>query len=128
MLVYVDDIFIAGQSEKDITEIKSHLDKAFTIKDLGYVKYFMGLQIARSETGLFLHQKKYLLDIIQETGCMQAKLSDNPLPQGLKLDNTTGPLLTEPDKYRRLIGKLLYLGVTRPDISYATQHLSQFMQ
>ncbi|KAK4386639.1 Retrovirus-related Pol polyprotein from transposon RE2 [Sesamum angolense] len=123
-----DDILIMGPSESLIMEVKSYLDALFTIKDLGYVKYFLGLEVARSPDGMSITQHKYVVDIISDTGMTTAFSVLTPLLPGIKLTSESGALFREPDKYRRLIGRLLYLGFTRPDISFAVQQLSQYLQ
>ncbi|KAL0411096.1 UNVERIFIED_CONTAM: Retrovirus-related Pol polyprotein from transposon RE1 [Sesamum latifolium] len=72
--------------------------------------------------------RKYIEDIIADTGMDDAKPALTPLPQGLKFSADEGILLPEPSRYRRLVGRLLYLGFTRLDISYSMQQLSQFLQ
>ncbi|KAL0347666.1 UNVERIFIED_CONTAM: Retrovirus-related Pol polyprotein from transposon RE1 [Sesamum calycinum] len=95
----------------------------FTIKDLEYAKYFLGLEIARSQDGTSIMQRKYIEDIIADTGMGDAKAALTPLLQGLKFRDDERILLLEPSWYRRLVGRLLYLGFTRPDISYSVQKL-----
>ncbi|XP_048235649.1 uncharacterized mitochondrial protein AtMg00810-like [Ricinus communis] len=127
LLVYVDDVLITGTREDSILLVKKQLDAKFTIKDLGYMKYFLGLEIARSTDSMLIHQQKYVLDITQDTGLSGCKPALFPLPKGLKLNDESGDLLLDPNVYRRLLGKLLYLTIRRPDLSYAVQCLSQFM-
>ncbi|KAL0400699.1 UNVERIFIED_CONTAM: Retrovirus-related Pol polyprotein from transposon RE1 [Sesamum latifolium] len=127
LLVYVDNILIMGPEELSIIAVKTHLDTLFTIKDLGYAKYFLGLEIARSLTGMAITQQKYISDIISDTSLPAAKAVSIPLPQGVKFSIDTGTSLIDADRYRRLIGCLLYLGFTRPDVSFAVQQLSQFI-
>lgn len=127
LLVYVDDILITGNSAEEITRVKEYLHNAFTIKDLGYTHYFLGLEIVQGEDGMHINQRKYVLDILMNTGLIGSKVVDTPLPKGLKLRTNQDELLIEPEKYRRLIGRLLYLNFTRPDITYAVQQLSQFL-
>ncbi|KAL0368159.1 UNVERIFIED_CONTAM: Retrovirus-related Pol polyprotein from transposon RE2 [Sesamum calycinum] len=123
------DGYSAPPGQEDlISEIKQYLDALFTIKDLGYAKYFLGLEIARSTKGMSITQHKYAMDIITDSGMVSATSVSMPLPLGLKLSATSGNFLKEPDKFRRLIGRLLYLGFTRPDLSFALQQLSQFLQ
>ncbi|XP_020548154.1 uncharacterized protein LOC110011709 [Sesamum indicum] len=98
----------------------------FTIKDLGHAKYFLGLEIARSSEGTSVTQQKYIKDIIHDSGLDNANPVHTPLPLGLKL-SSCGTVLEDPESYRRLIGRLLYLGFTRPDVSYGAQQLSQFV-
>ncbi|KAK4394253.1 Retrovirus-related Pol polyprotein from transposon RE2 [Sesamum angolense] len=128
LLVYVDDILITGPSLSYIQEIKTYLNHLFTIKDLGFAKYFLGLELSRSPHGTYVNQAKYLHDILVDCKVLDARATATPLPLGIKFDNSTGALLSSPDCYRRLICLLLYLGFSRPDISFAVQQLSQFLQ
>lgn len=98
--MYVDDVLITVSLENEILDIKKYLDASFTIKVLGHVQYFLRLEVAGSIFGLFLNQKKYVLDILQDTRLVKAKPSKFPLSQGIKLDNETRTLLTNPEKYR----------------------------
>ncbi|KAL0336727.1 UNVERIFIED_CONTAM: Retrovirus-related Pol polyprotein from transposon RE1 [Sesamum radiatum] len=128
LLLYVDDILVAGPSDSHIIEVKRYLDNLFTIKDLGEAKYFLGLEIARTSQGLKVTQTKYVTDLINDMGLARAKTTTTPLPVGVKFTAKAGGALSNPSQYRRLIGRVLYLGYTRPDISHATQQLSQFIQ
>ncbi|KAL0324618.1 UNVERIFIED_CONTAM: Retrovirus-related Pol polyprotein from transposon RE1 [Sesamum calycinum] len=116
-----------GPAEGLIIEVKAYLDDLFTTKDLGYVKYFLGLDIAYSSTSTSVTQRKYINDIITDIR-MDAHFILTPLPQGVKFSSELGSPLYDPEKYRRLIGRLLYLGFIRPDLSFAVQQLSQFLQ
>ncbi|XP_057250639.1 uncharacterized mitochondrial protein AtMg00810-like [Beta vulgaris subsp. vulgaris] len=103
------------------------LNQTFTIKDLGSLTYFLGIEVYRDATGIFLGQRKYIKDLLHDAGMTDCTVVSAPLPCGLKLFIDDGDLLTEPEIYRRLVGKLLYLGITRPDLSYCVQHLNQFV-
>nr|GEX54577.1 uncharacterized mitochondrial protein AtMg00810-like [Tanacetum cinerariifolium] len=126
-LVYVDNVLLTGNSPIVISQTKAALDAKFTIKDLGLAKYFLGIEIASLTQGTYLTQRKYILDLLHDAGLTASKLVDSPLPPKLKLTLRKGPSKSAPNKYRRLVGKLLYLTMTRPDISYDVQHLSQFV-
>lgn len=128
LLVYVDDVLIASDNSVLISQVKEFLDAEFTIKDLGVAKYFLGLEIARSSRGIYINQRKYTLDLISDAGLSGARPVDTPMIRSTHGLTNQGILFKEPERYRRLIGRLLYLGFTRPDIAYATQCLSQFMQ
>ncbi|KAL0294358.1 UNVERIFIED_CONTAM: Retrovirus-related Pol polyprotein from transposon RE1 [Sesamum angustifolium] len=117
-----------GPSEDLITKVKRYLDALFIIKDLGFAKYFLGLEMARSSDGMSVTQWKYAMDIISDSGMTHSTLVLTPLPPSLKLSKDYGAHLQEPDQFRRLIGRLLYLRFTRPDISFAIQQLSQYLQ
>ncbi|KAL0385511.1 UNVERIFIED_CONTAM: Copia protein [Sesamum radiatum] len=109
LLVYVDDILVMGPSEDLIVEVKRYLDALFTIKDLGFAKYFLGLEIARSTDGMSVTQRKYAMDIISDSGLTRATPVLTPLPPGLKLSTDSGAHLREPDKFRRLIGSFYWV-------------------
>jgi len=128
ILVYVDDLLITGDHAPSIAAVKAKLHEAFTIKDLGLAHYFLGLEIARSTSGTFLNQRKYILNILTDAGLTAAKPARFPMAKGLKMSTETGEFLPNPEAYRRVVGRLLYLTLTRPDISYAVHHFSQFLQ
>ncbi|CAL9023297.1 unnamed protein product, partial [Prunus brigantina] len=127
VLVYVDDMIITGNDPTAIQQLKDFLHHQFRLKDLGLLKYFLGIEVARSKEGISISQRKYILDILDDVGLLGACPVDFPMEQDLKLQSTEGELLKDPTRYRRIVGRLIYLTITRPDISYPVQVLSQFM-
>ncbi|GKV35763.1 hypothetical protein SLEP1_g43983 [Rubroshorea leprosula] len=119
VLIYVDDIIITGNDTARIQALKQYLHTRFSIKDLGPLKYFLGIEVIRTRVGIVLSQRKYALDILHETGVIGARLSHSPMEQNHHLSSAIGPLHADPAQYRRLIGRLLYLTITRPDICYS---------
>ncbi|GKB05825.1 retrovirus-related pol polyprotein from transposon TNT 1-94 [Tanacetum coccineum] len=97
----------------------------------GYTKaapgQFLGIEICNTANGTHLNQRKYILDLLTDAGLTSAKPNLSPLPTNLKLSLDMGSPLPDLATYRRLVGRLLYLTMTRPDISYVVQHLSQFV-
>ena len=128
MLVYVDDLVTAGNDGNVIQCFKGYLNQCFHMKDLGRLKYFLGVDVASSPNGIFLCQRKYALDIISEVGLLGAKPASTPCEENHKLGSATGPLLSDPTMYRRLVRRLSYLCFTRPNLAYSVQVLYQFMQ
>ncbi|KAK3004923.1 hypothetical protein RJ639_019693 [Escallonia herrerae] len=128
VLVYVDDLILAGNNSTACSSLNKYLNDCFKLKDLGPLKYFLGIEAARGPRGLFLSQRKYALDILSESGLSASKPAAFPMEQNHGLALAGGPLLFDPGPYRRLIGRLVYLTITRPDICYAVHVLSQFMQ
>ncbi|KAJ9542625.1 hypothetical protein OSB04_029131 [Centaurea solstitialis] len=126
-LIYVDDVIITGNCLDKIQEIKKQLDKEFSVKDLGPLKYFLGIEAAKTSDGLVLSQRKYTLDILKDSGKLGCKPSSFPIEHGLKLDKGENEPTVDASQYRRLIGRLLYLQATRPDITYSVNVLSQFV-
>ncbi|XP_043702588.1 uncharacterized mitochondrial protein AtMg00240-like [Telopea speciosissima] len=94
---------------------------------MGVLKYFLGIEVARSQHGLYLCQRKYTLDILDDCGLTGGRPADFSMEQNLKLSDTSGPILSDPAPYRRLVGHLIHLTVTRPDIVHTINMLSQFM-
>ncbi|CAL1369473.1 unnamed protein product [Linum trigynum] len=127
VLVYVDDIILAGDFLSEIESLKQKLDDAFKIKDLGNLKYFLGLEIARNETGISICQRKYVLDLLNDSGLLGAKPVATPCNPGVRLSIKSGVPLEDSSVYRRLVGRLLCLCNTRPDIAFAVHQLTQFM-
>ena len=130
LLVYVDDIVITGNDVNEIERFKVFLKNKFQIKDLGKLKYFLGIEVLENENGVCLSQRKYCLDLLHEYGLLAAKHVDAPLPENTTLNH----IETEDDKalsnvgnYQKLVGKLIYLTNTRPDIAYSVHCLSQHM-
>ena len=76
LVVYVDDIIITGSDQDGIQKLKQHLFTQFQIKDLGKLKYFLGIEIAQSSSGVILSQRKYALDILEETDMLDCKPVD----------------------------------------------------
>ena len=124
LLVYVDDILLTGNDLGCITDLKHLLNTKFGLKDLGSLKYFLGLKVARSDRGISLNQRKYCLEILQDTGFLGSKPVRTPMEQNLHLSKDVGKLLPDASQYRKLVGRLLNLTLTIPDITYAVHRLS----
>lgn len=104
ILICVDDLILTGNDLAEIAAIKEFLNTTFKIKDLGYLKYFLGLKIARSKDGL-----------------LAAKLASTPMPKNTRLSKDQGTPMEDPESYIRLIVKFIYLTTTRPNLSFAYQ-------
>lgn len=104
VLIYVDDLLICGNHSYMLQKFKEYLGGCFAMKDLGRLKYFLGIEVSRRHEGIFLSQRKYALDIIADTGNLGSKPAATPLGQNHQLAMADGPLLDDPKKYRRLVG------------------------
>ncbi|CAM8979609.1 unnamed protein product [Rhodiola kirilowii] len=127
LLVYVDDVILTGTSSDLIQKVKAFIHDLFKIKDLGQLRYFLGFEVSRSDDGLFFNQRKYALELLSEAGLLACKPSLIPMDTNHKLRLSTAPVLDDTMPYRRLIGQLIYLTNTRPNLAYPVHILSQFM-
>ena len=127
LLLYVDDMIITGDDLNGIQELKDFLSQQFEMKDLGHLSYFLGVEITHSTDGLYITQAKYTSDLLSRVGLTGSKTVDTPVEFNAHLTPTGGKSLSKPFLYRRLVGSLVYLTVTRPDISYAVHQVSQYL-
>jgi hypothetical protein len=128
LIIYVDDMIITGNDTEEISKIQRQLGTEFEMKNLGGLKYFLGIEVARSNEGIFISQRKYVLDLLSEVGMLDCKPVDTPTIQNHKFGENNDSVPTNKEQYQRLVGKLIYLSHTRPDIAYAVNVLSQYMQ
>ncbi|XP_031273012.1 uncharacterized protein LOC116131506 [Pistacia vera] len=117
-----------GSAQDGIEQLKKHLFRHFQTKDLGLLKYFLGMEIAQSKSSIVIFQRKYAPDILEETGMSDCKPIDSSMDPNLKLSLGQEEPLADPGRYRRLVGKLNYLTITRLDISFSVSVVSQFLQ
>lgn len=127
LIIYVDDIVITGDDSDEIQRLKKSLFTEFEMKDLGNLKYFLGIEVLRSQKGIFISQRKYILDLLAETGMLDCKPAETPIVVNHGLQIVEGAKTVDRERYQRLVGKMIYLSHTRPDVAYAMGILSQFM-
>lgn len=127
LIVYVDYIIVTGDDFCEIGRLGKRLAAEFEIKELGKLKYFLGIEVAYSKEGLFISQQKYIIDLLMETGMLGCKPSDTTIDPLHKLGDQPEDKLVDKGRYQSLVGRLIYLSYTRPDISYAVSVVSQFM-
>lgn len=126
--IYVDDILLTGNNTAGIQSLKSHLHRIFSIKDLGKLHYFLGLEVTHLSDGIALTQKKFTKELLRDCGITEFQKVVTPLPLHLKLHNNSSPLYNNRTEYRCLVGKLNFRTHTRPDLAFTVQALSQYMQ
>nr|KYP34567.1 hypothetical protein KK1_044462 [Cajanus cajan] len=127
LIIYVDDMMVTGNDHEERKALQNYLSGKFEMKDLGPLKYFLGIEVSRSKTGLFLSQRKYILDLLRETGMEGCYPTTTPLEEGLKLCLEPNQVPVDKGRYQRLVGRLMYLAHTRPDLTYALSVVSQYM-
>jgi hypothetical protein len=121
LLLYVDDIILTASSDL-LRSVVSSLTAEFSMKDLGHLHHFLGITVSRSSTGMFRSQRHYILELLEHAGMTGCKPCSTPIDTNAKL-SADGPPVVDDTDYRALAGALQYLTFTRPDISYALQHI-----
>src|ERR1044072_5404797 len=128
VLVYVDDIILTGSSSVLIQKFITQLDLQFSLKQLGTLSYFLGIEVnSTSQGGLLLTQQKYIRDLLNKVKMLDCKPISTPMVSSLRLSKTQGIPFTDPSLYRSIVGALQYLTITRPEISFSVNKVSQFM-
>lgn len=127
LIVYVDDIVITGNDDDGIAFLKKMLARSFEVKDLGFLHYFLGIEVAYGSQGIYLSQRKYVLDLLAETGMLNCRPATTPIEQNHRILADSGDPVDK-HQYQRLVGRLIYLSHTRPDIAYAVSLVSRFMR
>ncbi|KAL3612663.1 hypothetical protein D5086_003683 [Populus alba] len=125
--LYVDDMLVTGSNVKLLADFKREMHDVFKMSDLGIMNYFLGMEIHQNSSGIFVSQKKYVVDILKRFKLESCKEVTTPLAQNEKISKNDGEQLEEPSAYRSLVGSLLYLTATRPDLMFPAGLLSRFM-
>ncbi|KAH9696661.1 retrovirus-related pol polyprotein from transposon RE2 [Citrus sinensis] len=131
VLIYVDDILVTGPSSAELEHFIATLSSTFALKDLGILSYFLGVEVLYDEDCIFLSQRKYIIDLLAKVDMINCKGIDTPLSTGLKLQKSVqgqlGHYLEDPTYYRSIVGSMQYLVLTRPEIAFAVNKLSQYV-
>lgn len=125
--VYVDDMLVTGSNEKLVDEFKAEMFKAFEMTDLGLLTYFLGMEVKQGDNGVFICQKKFAKEILKKFHMEDCKDISTPMNQKEKFSKEDGAEKVDEMLYRSLIGCLMYLTATRPDIMFVVSLLSRFM-
>jgi hypothetical protein len=130
LLVYVDDIIVLSSTAAAIPRLISQLRSEFSVKDLGILHYFLGIEVSSPSSGtLLLRQRKYALEILARAGMLKCTPVTTPMASSERLCSTDGDLLSseEATQYRSMVGGLQYLTMTRPDLSFVVNKVCQYL-
>lgn len=127
IVLYVDDLLITGNNGKLIEQVKTHLSNEFDMKDLGLVHYCLGLEVWKKRHSVFISQAKYACEVLKRFNMQDCKPVSTPIDTSNKPSRDDGTPFVDMTLYRQLVGSLIYLTTSRPDISYAVGVVSQYM-
>jgi uncharacterized OsmC-like protein len=125
--VYVDDLIVTGNNEAQIDEFKQSMMKQFAMTDLGKMKYFLGVEVNQTEDGIFIHQSKYATEILNKFGMSNCNSVNNPIVPGCKLVKDENGKAGDAKSYKQIVGSLMYLLATRPDLAFSVCLTARFM-
>uniref|UniRef100_A0ACD5ZD48 Uncharacterized protein n=1 Tax=Avena sativa TaxID=4498 RepID=A0ACD5ZD48_AVESA len=120
-------MIITGDDPEYIAFVKARLRDQFLMTDLGPLCYFLGIEVSSTSDGFSISQEKYIQDLLARAALADERTVETPMELHVKLRPTDGDPLPDPTRYRHFVGSLVYLVVTRPDISYPVHILSQFV-
>ena len=127
ILIYVDDLILIGDLIEEIQQTRENWSVRFQMKELGELNHFLGLEVTTTKEGMFLCQHKYAKELLETFGMSECKPLATPMESNLKLRKEEGKDLEDARMYRKLVGSLLYLTLTRPDIAFVVGVVSCHM-
>jgi Reverse transcriptase (RNA-dependent DNA polymerase) len=124
LIVYVDDIVLTGNDTVEMGRIKGSLATKFEMKDLGALRYFLGIEVVSSPNGVSQH--KYVIELLHVVGMLECRPTNTPIDPNHRLKRGVSDQVDR-ERYQRLMGRLIYLSHTRSDISYAVSVVIRYM-
>jgi hypothetical protein len=128
LVLYVDDLVLTSSDSKLLNHVKTNLKKKFEMTDLGFLHYFLGLQVLQTNEGIFLSQSKYACDLLHHFHMEDCKPTPSPFHSRVNIFSTCTSPEVDATLYHQLIGSLLYLTHTHPDLSFVVGLVSRYMQ
>jgi hypothetical protein len=126
--LYVDDLIFTGNDESMYAEFKKSMMVEFDMTDLGKMRYFLGVEVLQKTDGIFISQKRYVMEVMERFGMDKSNSVLNPMVPGEKLQKDQDGIKIDSTHYKRIVGSLMYLTATRPDVMFAASLLSRYME
>eukprot|EP00253_Pinus_taeda_P031426 PITA_31426 len=128
VVLYVDDVIFTGNDDHLIKNFKSLMQEEFEMTDMGFLRYFLGIEVDQNEKGIFISHARYVNQVLSRFNMQECKAAITPTVMGLKLSREDSSKDFDPSLYKSIVGSLMYLTATRPDIMYAVSLISRFME
>ena len=128
VVLYVDALIFTGNENSLIADFKGVMKSEFEMTDLGCLRYFLGIEVDQSENGVFISQDKYVEAVLKRFNMQESKAAVTSTVMGLKLSKEDSSKDFDPKLYKSIVGNLMYLNTTRPDIMHAISLISRFME
>jgi hypothetical protein len=125
--LYVDDLIYTGNDQGLIENFKSSMKKRFAMTDLGKMRYFLGMEVNQSNEGIYMHQCKYATEILSRFGMENCNKVCSPIVPGCRLSKNESGKATDASEYKQMVGCLMYLLASRPDLAYSVCLVARYM-
>lgn len=125
--VYVDDLIFTGNCEIMMSEFKSSMLREFDMSDLGKMRFFLGIEVLQKSDGIYICQRKYASEVLKRFGMMESNSVSSPIVPGFKVSKDGDGKEVDETYYKQLVGSLMYLTATRPDMMFVTCLISRYM-
>ena len=125
--VYVDDLIYTGDDAEMMNDFKCSMMQVFEMTDLGKMRYFLGIEVMQQNCGIFINQKRYAVEILKRFGMMESREVSSPMVPGSKLSKDENGIRIDESYFKQIIGSLMYLSSTRPDLVYSVSLISRYM-
>lgn len=126
--IYVDDLIVTGTSLKLIEEFKALMKSEFDMTDMGEMRYFLGVEVIQNADGIYLSQRKYAREMLERFNMKDCNYVKNPIVPGGKLVKNDESGFVDATLYKQMVGCMMYLAATRPDLMFVISLLSRFME
>ncbi|KZV47100.1 retrovirus-related Pol polyprotein from transposon TNT 1-94, partial [Dorcoceras hygrometricum] len=126
--LYVDDLSFTGNDVSMFEDFKESMMVEFDMSDLGKMHYFLGIEVVQSTGGIFISQKKYIQELLCRFHMEKCNAANTPVELGLKLTRYCEGKKIDSTVFKQIVGSLMYLTATRPDIMYSVSLISRYME
>jgi transposase InsO family protein len=126
--LYVDDLIFTGNDQNMFDEFKKSMEKNFAMTDLGKMRYFLGIEVKQGDSGIFIHQQKYAVEILKRFGMNECNSVCNPIVPGCRLKRDGEGKASDATAYKQMVGCLMYLLATRPDMAFSVCLVARYME
>lgn len=125
--IYVDDLIYTGDDKDMMVEFKNSMMQTFDMTDLGKMRFFLGIEVLQKPKGIFVCQRKYAGDVLKKFAMYESKSLKSPIVPGFKINKNADEVVVDDTYYKQMVGSLMYLMTTRPDIMFSVSLISRYM-
>jgi hypothetical protein len=125
--IYVDDLIFTGNDEVMLSDFKNSMLREFDMTDLGKMRFFLGIEVLQKSDGIYICQRKYALEVLRRFGMMESNSVGSPIVPGFKISRNEDGNTVDETYYKQLVGSLMYLTATRPDMMFVICLISRYM-